>query len=145
MNPEYITLISYGHFEKKFIETIAESVKHEFIFPVILEESRIDLSLFYDPARKQYDANKLLLEIDSKFSSGSLKTVGLFRVDLFIPILTYIYGQAFLSGRSAIALSVRTGNWRSRTAKAKYGCCLSTTSWRRARWSSLPRGWNWSR
>ena len=40
------------------------------------------------------------------FADDSNKTIGLFNVDLFIPILTYIFGQAFLSGRSGIASTV---------------------------------------
>jgi len=85
---------------------------HEFGHAVEIEESRPELSEYYDPARKQYDGNKLLHEIELKYSSGSLKTIGLFRVDLFIPILTYIYGQAFLNGRSGIASLFRLNNER---------------------------------
>jgi archaemetzincin len=40
------------------------------------------------------------------------KTLGLFSVDLFIPILTYIFGQAFLNGRSGIASFYRLSNER---------------------------------
>ncbi len=110
--PHHITLISFGHFEREFLESIAERVTHEFGFKVIIEEKRLDLSKYYDPARKQYDGNRLLIDIDAKFASGSLKTAGLFRVDLFIPILTYIYGQAFLNGRTAIASLFRLNNER---------------------------------
>jgi len=112
MNPQNLTLISYGHFEKEFLETLAESVNHEYSFPVIIEKRHIDLSVFYDPARRQYDGNKLLKVIDTNIPPGSLKTVGLFRVDLFIPILTFIYGQAFLNGRTAIASLYRLNNER---------------------------------
>jgi archaemetzincin len=112
MNPQNISLISYGHFEREFLENIADSVKREFGYPVNIEESHLDLSEYYDPARKQYDGNKLLKEIDAKYSSFSLKTVGIFRVDLYIPILTYIYGQAFLNGNTAIASMFRLNNER---------------------------------
>jgi archaemetzincin len=43
---------------------------------------------------------------------GSLKTLGLFNVDLFIPILTFIFGQAFLGGRSGIVSLYRFNNER---------------------------------
>jgi len=112
MKPNHIALISYGHFEKEFLEGIAESVEHEYGLPVIIEEKHLDLTAYYDPARKQYDGNKLLSKIELKYSADSVKTVGLFRVDLFIPILTYIYGQAFLNGRTAIASLFRLNNER---------------------------------
>jgi archaemetzincin len=110
MNMQYITLISYGNFEKYFLEEIVEDVTREFPFPVNVEESHIDVSTFYDPARKQYNGNQLLKEVDSRVHSNSLKTIGLFRVDIFIPILTYIFGQAFLLGRAGIASIYRLKN-----------------------------------
>jgi archaemetzincin len=53
-----------------------------------------------------------LKEVDNLFSSDFAKTIGLFNVDLFIPILTYIFGQAFLKGRSGIASYYRLSNDR---------------------------------
>jgi len=112
MNLQHITLISFGYFEKDFLEQIAEDVSREFLLPVKMKEGHLDLSEFHDPARRQYNGNKLLKEIDSIFSSGALKTIGLFSVDLFIPILTYIFGQAYLEGRTGIASLYRFSNER---------------------------------
>lgn len=70
----------------------------------------MDISEFYDPMRRQYDGNKILKEIDSNSPSGIIKKIGLFRVDLFIPILTYIFGQATFKGRTGIASLYRLRN-----------------------------------
>ena len=113
-----ILLISHGHFEKNFLEKIAKDVVHEFHFPVNFEESHIDLSEFYDPTRRQYDGNGLLKKIDSLYSSQLIKKVGLFRVDLFIPILTYIFGQATFKGSTGIASLYRL---RKRTIRNEKG------------------------
>jgi len=110
MKKQLIKLISYGQFETAFLSNIADSISNEYTLPVFIEEDYIELSRFYDPGRRQYDANKLLKEIDSNSSSESAITVGLFRVDLFIPILTYIFGQAFLNGRTGIASIYRLKN-----------------------------------
>lgn len=110
MNTQHIILVSYGHFENEFLSVIAEAITNEYMLPVGCEESHIDLSKYYDPSRRQYDANKLLKEIDSNTSPETIKTIGLFRVDLFIPILSYIFGQAFLNGRSGIASMFRLKN-----------------------------------
>ena len=110
MDEQSILLISFGQFEKYFLESIAEDVTHEFLFPVNIEESHIDLNEFYDPMRRQYDGNSLLKEIDSSYPSQFLKNIGLFRVDLFIPILTYIFGQATFKGRTGIASLYRLRN-----------------------------------
>jgi archaemetzincin len=110
LNKHNILLISHGQFEKDFLEKTAGYVAIEFNIPVEFKESRIDLSEFYDPTRRQYDGNKLIREIDTRFSSKFVKKIGLFRVDLFIPILTYIFGQAAFNGTTGIASLYRLRN-----------------------------------
>ena len=107
-----ITLISFGYFEKDILEKTAEAVENEFHASVNLKDGHIDMSEFYDPARRQYNGNTLLKFVDSIPLPDSLKTLGLFNVDLFIPILTFIYGQAFLNGRTGIASLYRFSNER---------------------------------
>ena len=117
MNEPNILLISYGQFEKKILEKIAMDVAREFLFQVNIEESHIDLSKFFDPLRHQYDGNGLLKEIDTTYSSQLIKKIGLFRVDLFIPILTYIFGQAAFKGSTGIASIYRLRNEQYRIKK----------------------------
>jgi len=92
------------------LESIAESVKQEFLYSVNIKEGHIDLSESYDPGRRQYNGNKLLKKVDEISTGESVRTLGLFTVDLFIPILTYIFGQAVLGGRSGIASPYRLKN-----------------------------------
>jgi archaemetzincin len=112
MNRQNITLISFGFFEGVVLSEVAEAVNHELGYPVIIKEGHLDISEFYDPVRRQYNGNKLLTEVDSVYSSDENITIGLFNVDLFIPILTYIFGQAYLNGRTGIASSYRLSNER---------------------------------
>ena len=112
MNLENIFLIPFGYFEKGLLEMVAMEVEREFSLPVKTKEGHLDLSEFYDPARRQYNGTMLLEKIDSGFASDSDKIVGLFNVDLFIPILTYIFGQAFLNGRAGIVSIFRLSNER---------------------------------
>jgi archaemetzincin len=112
MSLQNITLISFAFLEKDFLESIAKAVKQEYECSVVVKDGHIDLSDFYDSGRRQYNGNELIKEVESKFASDSTKTLGLFNVDLFIPILTFIYGQAFLKGRTGIASLYRLSNER---------------------------------
>ncbi len=112
MDLQHITLISFGYFEADLLHSLAEAVKKEFLIVVNLKEGHLDLSEFYDPTRRQYNGVKLIYELESTLSSDSSKILGLFNVDLFIPILTFIFGQAFLNGRTGIASSYRLSNER---------------------------------
>lgn len=107
-----IQLISFGYFEHDFLEKIAAKVNLEYNTTVHVIEGHLDLSEFYDPSRRQYNGNMLLKAVDEQYASDSMKTFGLFYVDLFIPILTYIFGQAFLGGKSGIASIYRLSNER---------------------------------
>ncbi|MGB8359407.1 MAG: archaemetzincin family Zn-dependent metalloprotease [Bacteroidales bacterium] len=110
MKENRIILVSCGPSEKEFLRKIALTTEKEFRIPVSFEENHIDLNQFYNPGRRQYDANKLLSFIAGGSSDEFTKLIGLFRVDLFIPILTYIFGQAMLNGHSAVASVYRLRN-----------------------------------
>ncbi len=105
-----ITLVSFGYFEKDLLDQLGETVQLEFRSSMTIKEGHIDLSDFYDPGRRQYNGNNLLKHVDALPISGFSKTLGLFNVDIFIPILTYIFGQAYLGGRSGIASLYRLNN-----------------------------------
>lgn len=110
MKPESITLISFGYFDRDFLDEIIHDVEREFSAQVKTREGYLDLSEYFDPPRKQYNANRLLEEIESRFATDQTKTLALFNVDLYIPILTFIFGQAFLNGRCGIASAYRLKN-----------------------------------
>ena len=110
MSEKAIVIVDHGNFEKDFLEKIVTRIHLEFLLPVTIEESHLDLSEYYDPMRRQYDGNSLLKELDAASLSPHVKRIGLFRVDLCIPILTYIFGQAPLNGNTGIASLYRLRN-----------------------------------
>ena len=110
MKNKRIKLVSHGGFENSFLERIANDIKSAFGVPVTITPFDHDIVPYFDPARKQYDANLLLHLIHSEYAENSLKTIGLFKVDLFIPILTYIFGQAQYNGNSGIVSVYRLKN-----------------------------------
>jgi archaemetzincin len=112
MEVENIILISFGNFDQGMLDIAAADVNNEFNRQVRIRDGNLDLSEFYDPARRQYNGTSLLKKIDTSFGSDTEKTIALFRVDLFIPILTYIFGQAYLNGRSGIVSVYRLSNER---------------------------------
>ena len=110
MSEQSILIIDHGNFEKAFLDFIAESISREYKLPVSVKESHSDLSEFYDPMRRQYNGNELMKELGSWSSQNHIKNIGLFRVDLFNPILTYIFGQAALNGSIGVASLYRLRN-----------------------------------
>jgi archaemetzincin len=112
MKPGHITLISFGYFGDNLPVKIVQDIENEFLIPVTTKEGHLDVSEFYNSTRNQYDGNLLLKEVENRFAAYTHKTLALFNVDLFIPILTYIFGQAFLKGRCGIVSVYRLRNER---------------------------------
>ena len=110
MDDKKIILISCGHFDKEMTDLIAEDISREFQYRVDFRECIMDLSNYYNPARRQYDANTILQEVSMSSPAEYTKKMGLLRVDLYIPILTYLFGQALLNGDAGIASLYRLRN-----------------------------------
>jgi archaemetzincin len=110
LSEKQIILISCGHLDKEISVRISEDIVREFGFSVIYKVCTLDLGDFYNPGRRQYDANMILEAIQKKAPEGFKRYIGLMKVDLYIPILTYIFGQAALNGDIAIASLYRLRN-----------------------------------
>jgi archaemetzincin len=52
----------------------------------------------YDEKRFQYDAGSILMDLNSLEFTDYEKIIGVLNVDLFVPILTYVFGEAKLGG-----------------------------------------------
>ncbi|RLD30741.1 MAG: hypothetical protein DRI70_00255 [Bacteroidetes bacterium] len=110
MESQDIILVSCGLFEKELTGRVAKDVSREFHYPVNLKECSMDISDFYNPGRRQYDANELLRMISERAPRDAIKVIGMVRVDIYIPILTYIFGQAALNGHTGVASLYRLRN-----------------------------------
>jgi archaemetzincin len=69
-----------------------------------------DLTVALNESRHQYNSTTLLAELLKDLPSQDAKVVGVTDVDLFIPILTFVFGEAQLNGNVAIASSYRLRN-----------------------------------
>ena len=75
--------------------------------PAAIENHNIDLDLYYDPNRGQYDAIKIIQAIEEENSPPTMICT---TVDLFIPIFTFVFGLAKLNGRVGIVSTHRLEN-----------------------------------
>lgn len=96
----------------KLIEAVADALRTAFHRSIIIKNSNIELIEYYDASRRQYNGDLLLKKVDSMRSPDDYKVIGLFQVDLFIPILTYIFGQAYVNGSTGISSTYRLYNER---------------------------------
>jgi len=65
--------------------------------------SRVDnLDFAHDTDRNQYHSTPILDILESLCPGDGIKILGITKEDLFIPILTHVYGEAQLGGRAAV-------------------------------------------
>jgi archaemetzincin len=110
LGPPSIILIPFEPFEKDLTNWISDDICDIFHYPVEVRECNTDLSNCYNPGRRQHDANMILKLVSDITPPEAVKSVGLLKVDLFIPILTHIFGQAALHGKTAIVSIFRLRN-----------------------------------
>ncbi len=103
MNPEAAILISpIGEIPDWISTAVAETVEKVFGFKTRVVSLLDDLSFSHDEKRNQYYSTAILTELEKKASGDGIKVLAITREDLFIPILTHVYGEAQLGGRAAI-------------------------------------------
>ncbi len=87
-------------------EDISEAVVKK-VAKVFNTEARImpllpDIAFAYDVDRNQYWSTRVLEKLAETAPDHCLKVVAITKKDLFIPILTHVYGEAQLGGKAAI-------------------------------------------
>lgn len=60
---------------------------------------RVDPGVAWNPARSQYDSTRLVAELKARYEGT---VIGVTALDLFIPVLTFVFGEAEMPGRAAI-------------------------------------------
>lgn len=65
----------------------------------------IDPEFAFDPARGQYHSTAILRHLAG--SAGGDRLLGVAAVDLYVPIFTFVYGEAQLEGRAALVSTYR--------------------------------------
>ena len=69
-----------------------------------------DLAAYYSPDRGQYNATLILAHLLRYLPEPGAKIVGITNVDFFIPVLTFVFGQAQLNGPGAVVSTYRLRN-----------------------------------
>jgi archaemetzincin len=109
----HILLVPILPYEGKVVERLPDSLERVFHCPVKIELSEIlDPSFAFDPSRNQFNSTKLLSVLLERFPASSEKILGVTVADLFIPVLTHVFGEAQLDGNAAIISTYRLNDSR---------------------------------
>ena len=105
---EHNILISpLGNVDKELTEPLIKEIERVFGFKTVVTSLLNDVNFALDPAREQYHSTLILAKLENIAPPGTLKLVAITDVDLFIPILTYVFGEAQLGGTSCVVSTHR--------------------------------------
>ncbi|HXZ43983.1 MAG TPA: archaemetzincin family Zn-dependent metalloprotease [archaeon] len=89
------------------LERVRQEVETAFTLPTNLVTVDAPLEDSLEPRRGQYSSTKILRWILASIPPGVAKVVGITDVDLFIPVLTFVFGEAQVDGRAAVVSTAR--------------------------------------
>jgi len=89
---------------------LAERLQKTFVATVTIRPLGFDPETTFDSSRGQYHATALLERLLDQARAPGTRILGVAGVDLFIPILTYVFGEAQLDGSAAVVSVYRLDN-----------------------------------
>jgi len=102
---EHILVISpIGHLgvDRAFLEDLGREIHTVFGYPTDIRPLLDEKDLWVDPQRKQCHSTPILDTLAIVSPAEAIKVLAITNVDLFIPILTHVYGEAQLGGKACI-------------------------------------------
>ncbi|HZY04204.1 MAG TPA: archaemetzincin family Zn-dependent metalloprotease [Anaeromyxobacteraceae bacterium] len=99
--------IGERHPGTRALEHVRMHLQRAFGAPAALWEGPERPSEAYDPGRKQWSSTRILAWLARSGPPG--RVLGVTDVDLFIPILTFVFGEAQVGGRAAVVSTARLG------------------------------------
>jgi archaemetzincin len=97
-----IYLVPVGTVETELLDELERQLERLFDWTVSCSQTLPDPAFAFDLRRKQYSSVAILQELIKLAGRGPERVLGVTERDLFIPMLSFIYGQAQLGGRVAL-------------------------------------------
>ena len=106
-----ILLLPLGDADRGLIKDLCPLLEETFEARVEVQPYALDLGEFFDADRQQYNSTRILYHISPPTTVATTrsmtdhevaKVLAVASLDLFIPILTYVFGEAELGGRVSL-------------------------------------------
>lgn len=92
------------------IERLRDRLEALFRTKVNISRFEFDYRAFFNLARSQYSSSAIIERLEKDLSGDACKVLAVTGLDLYIPVLTFVFGEARLNGRCAVVSSYRLDN-----------------------------------
>src|SRR3972149_4357003 len=93
--------------EGDLLERVRQQVETTFAIPTRVAAVNGSPADSLDPRRGQHSSTRILRWILTTLPPGAAKVLGITDVDLFIPVLTFVFGEAQVDGPAAVVSTAR--------------------------------------
>ena len=102
-----IQLLAIGEIDPALLGTLGPALEKEFIARCEIMHGAFNPRPSLHPERQQYYSTEILNRMQQEFAPGSGRLLGVTALDLYIPILTFVFGEAQLNGGCAVVSTYR--------------------------------------
>jgi archaemetzincin len=97
-----LQLLAVGEVDRRLLEELRGGLGKHFRLPIEILSGSLNLELAFHPERQQYHSSELLARMQDQVRHDCWRLLGVTAADLYIPILTFVFGEAQLGGRCAL-------------------------------------------
>jgi archaemetzincin len=97
-----LDLLPIGDLDERLLENLAGALTGSLRVPCRILEPPLDPRFAFHPERGQYHSSELLAAMQPYAADRAWRVLGVTAVDLYIPILTFVFGEAQMGGPCAI-------------------------------------------
>ena len=97
-----LQLLPVGEVEPRLLDWLRQALFERFRVPTEVLRPALDPAFALHAERQQFHSSEILAAMQSYITRDTWKLLGITGRDLYIPILTFVFGEAQLGGASAI-------------------------------------------
>ncbi|MCK4428160.1 MAG: archaemetzincin family Zn-dependent metalloprotease [candidate division Zixibacteria bacterium] len=104
---EKICVLAINEVDTAFLEKLSVGLEKIFEQKVEISQSPLDLKFAYNPERKQYFSSAILEKLPEIGSEACERILGIVDVDLYVPDLNFVFGEADMVEKTAVISIIR--------------------------------------
>ncbi len=97
-----IYLASGLNIDSEVTSILHHRIPEVFGLPTVAAPPFVEVEESYDPQREQYSSVVILHQVAEQIAPDTTRILGITEKDIFIPMLSFIFGQAQLNGQTAL-------------------------------------------
>jgi archaemetzincin len=104
---KHLCLLPIGNFGGSLLQELGAAMGKVFHVPFLVLPQVLDPEAAFHAERQQYHSSEILAAMQAFNTNESWRVLGVTAVDLYIPILTFVFGEAQIGGPCALVSSYR--------------------------------------